>query len=88
MTTNTDPSKETAMPKYTLIEVNGNAFAVMGYTARALKNKGLHAEVQPMLDEAKAGNYTLLVATCDRYVQMANEEAVKNGYENQDDYGL
>lgn len=44
------------MPKYTLIEVNGNAFAVMGYTARALKNKGLHAEVQPMLDEAKAGN--------------------------------
>lgn len=76
------------MSKYTLIGVNGNAFAIMGYTAKTLKNEGLKAEIQPMLDEAKAGNYTLLVATCDKYVQMANEEAVKNGYENQDDYGL
>ena len=76
------------MPKYTLIGVNGNAFAVMGYTAKALKNEGLHAEVQTMLEKAKAGNYFQLVATCDEYVQMANAEAVKNGYEEQDDYGL
>lgn len=76
------------MPKYTLIGVNGNAFAVMGYTAKALRKEGLHTEVKTMLEKAKAGNYFQLVATCDEYVQMANEEAVKNGHEEKDDYGL
>ena len=30
------------MEKYTLVGVDGNAFAIMGYTANALKREGQH----------------------------------------------
>jgi len=70
------------MAKYTLIGVDGNAFAIMGYTSRALKREGLADKVQEMHDRATSGDYCNLIAVCDEYVDMANEKAYENGYED------
>ena len=69
------PKKEIeyAKPDYTLVGVDGNAFAIMGYTARALKNEGLHDKVDEMHTKATEGDYHHLIAVCDDYITMANE---------------
>lgn len=66
------------MAKYSLVGQDGNAYALMGYTARALKREGLR-------DKATSGDYYNLIAVCDDYVGMANEAAVANGYVDDDD---
>lgn len=58
--------------RYDLVGVDGNAFSLMGYTARALKDTG-HADlVDAMHKEATSGDYYNLIAVCDRYIQIAN----------------
>lgn len=59
---------------YSLIGVDGNAFAILGYTARALKQTGHRDLVDKMYDEAKSGDYYNLIAVCDRYIDIANGE--------------
>ena len=61
------------MEKFTLVGVDGNAFCIIGYTARALKRAGLRDKVDQLYEEAKSGDYYNLIAVCDRYVDMANE---------------
>lgn len=72
------------MAKYDLVGQDGNAFALMGYTARALKNEGLQDKVEEMQSRAMAGDYYNLyynlIAVCDDYLQMANRKAEDNGY--------
>lgn len=63
------------MAKYSLVGVNGNAFALMGYTGRALKNEGLRNKVGEMQERAMSGDYWNLIAVCDEYIDMANEAA-------------
>lgn len=63
------------MAKYTLIGVDGNAFSIMGYTARALKREKLGNLVDEMYEKATAGNYYELIAVCDSYIAKANEAA-------------
>lgn len=72
------------MAKYNLVGVDGNAYAIMGYTARALKNEGLRDKVDEMHQKATSGDYYNLIAVCDDYVEMANEAAVANGYVDDD----
>lgn len=75
------------MAKYDLVGQDGNAFALMGYTARALKNEGLRDKVEEMQSRATAGDYYHLIAVCDEYIQMANEKAEENGYiDDEEDY--
>ena len=69
------------MPKYDLVGIDGNAYCIMGYTARALKNEGLKDEADKMYKEATSGDYDNLLCVCVRYVDMANEKAEENGYE-------
>lgn len=64
--------------KYDLVGVDGNAFAIMGYTARALKNEGLRDLVQEMQNKATSGDYNNLLMVCMEYIDKANEEADKN----------
>lgn len=72
------------MAKYNLVGQDGNAFALMGYTARALRAEGLGELVDGMRKEATSGDYWNLVAVCDKYVEMANTAA---GYDpNECDY--
>ena len=68
------------MSKYCLVGQDGNAYALMGYTARALRNEGLGNLVEEMQKKAKSGDYYNLIAVCDSYLDKANAVAEKNGY--------
>ena len=60
--------------EYTLVGVDGNAFAIMGYTAKALRETG-HADlVKNMQERATNGDYNNLIYVCQRYLDIANEE--------------
>ncbi len=61
--------------KYSLIGVNGNAYAIMGYTKQALEAEGLQNLVDQMIEEATSGTYYHLIAVCDEYINRANEKA-------------
>ena len=73
------------MAKYCLVGQDGNAFALMGYTARALRNEGLGNLVDEMQSKAMSGDYYNLIRVCDEYCDMANEKAEENGYEEEDE---
>lgn len=60
--------------KYSLIGVDGNAFAVMGYTSRALKQSGHSNLVDEMREKAMSGDYYNLLAVCQEYIDIANGE--------------
>ena len=61
--------------KYSLVGVDGNAFAIMGYTGRALKREGLRDKVDEMISRATSGDYSNLICVCMEYIDMANEKA-------------
>lgn len=61
------------MAKFTLVGVDGNAFSIIGYTARALRKAGLKDMIPHMESEATSGDYNHLIATCDRYIEIAND---------------
>lgn len=69
------------MKAFTLVGVNGNAFSVMGYTARALKTAGLRDKVDEMHSKATSSDYFNLLRVCMKYVDMANKALEKQGYE-------
>lgn len=72
------------MKAYTLIGVNGNAFAIMAYTASAMKAaKFSKDEIDQMHTEAKSGDYWHLIAVCDSYIDAVNERL---GWVECDDY--
>ena len=73
------------MAKYDLVGQDGNAFYLMGYTANALRREGLGDLVVEMRNKAMSGDYYNLIAVCDEYVQMANEKAEKDGWEDDDE---
>lgn len=64
--------------KYSLVGVDGNAFSVMGFTARALRREGLRDLVDKMYEEAMSGDYYNLLAVCQGYIDLANERAEEN----------
>lgn len=69
------------MAKYNLVGVDGNAFSVMGYTARALKREGLGDLVDQMHEEAESGDYDNLLMVCMKYIDKANESAEENKHD-------
>ena len=61
---------------YDLVGVNGNAYSVMGYTARAMKEQGFErAEIKGMQKKAMSGDYDNLLCVCMEYIDMCNERA-------------
>lgn len=68
---------------YTLVGVDGNAFSVMGYTAKALRETGHKDLVKQMQTEAMSDDYNNLLRVCCRYIDIANEglEEEYNEYE-------
>lgn len=73
------------MAKYTLVGVDGNAYSVMGYTGRVLRNEGLGDLVDEMRDKAMSSDYNNLLRVCMEYVDKANDAAYANGYEDYDE---
>jgi len=62
--------------QYSLIGINGNAFALMGYTRRAMKETGFTAEeISMVMEEAQSGDYSNLVVTLDQAIDACNERA-------------
>ena len=61
------------MECFSLIGVDGNAFAIMGYTAHALRVAGLRDKVKEMQNRATSSDYDNLLCVCSEYVDMANE---------------
>jgi hypothetical protein len=45
---------------------DGNAYAIMGYVSRLLKECGRGAEVKSVLDEMKSGDYENLLKVAER----------------------
>lgn len=75
------------MKAYTLVGVNGNAFAIMAYTASAMRAaKFSKDEIDQMHTEAKSGDYYNLIAVCDRYVSAVNERLGLDEYDDDDEY--
>ena len=61
--------------KYSLVGQDGNAFALMGYTAKCMKECGLRDEISKMREEAMSSDYNNLICVCDSYVQKCNDIA-------------
>lgn len=62
------------MSAYTLVGVDGNAYAIMGYTSKAMKRAGFtKEEVDHMYKEATSGDYSNLICVCDEYIDKVNE---------------
>lgn len=63
--------------KYPDIEVqltgtDGNAFAIIGKVAKALRRAGVSKEVEEQfIDEATAGDYNHVIATAMRWVEVS-----------------
>ena len=71
------------MKAYSLVGVDGNAFNVMGYTARAMKDARFDKlEINKMYEEAQSGDYNNLLCVCMSYIDKVNE---KLGFENEED---
>lgn len=73
------------MGKYCLVGQDGNAFALMGYTARALRNEGLGDLVSEMQSKATSGDYYHLIAVCDEYLDIANLKAEVSDEEEEEE---
>ena len=72
--------------RYNLVGQDGNAFALMGYTARALKETGHRDLIDEMRQRAMSGDYWNLVAVCDEYIQIANDSLEDDDWDEEDDY--
>ena len=69
--------------KYDLVGIDGNAFSIMGYVSRALKNEGFGDLVDEYCKDAMSDDYDhLLLAVSIEYIGKANEKAEENGYED------
>ncbi len=71
--------------RYSLVGVNGNAFAIMGYTKRALMESGHKDLIEKMMGEAMSGDYMNLIRVCDGYIDIANGEEEDDWYEDLND---
>lgn len=58
---------------YSLVGVDGNAFSLIGYTGKALKEMGHRDLIDKMFKEATSGDYDNLIVVCQKYLDVANE---------------
>ena len=63
--------------RYTLVGVDGNAFAVMGYVRRAMKRcRKTGAEIDAYSKDAMSSDYNHLIAVSIEMIDKLNEELV------------
>lgn len=64
------------MEKYCLVGVDGNAFAVMGYVGKAMRETGFTKdEITAYQQEAMSGDYNNLLCVSMEYIDKCNERA-------------
>lgn len=60
--------------KYTLVGVDGNAFAIMGYVTHAMKVEGFTKEERDeYLEDAKSRDYNHLLCVSVDYIDRVND---------------
>jgi hypothetical protein len=75
------------MRAYSLVGVNGNAYALMGYTARAMNDAEFSKDdINAMYDAAKSGDYSHLICVCNSWIDKVNEKLGLDPLEEEDDY--
>ena len=63
------------MGKYSLIGVDGNAYAIMGYVRNAMKNERYDKEhIDIYLEEAQSGDYNHLLYVSQKMIDELNEK--------------
>lgn len=63
------------MAKYNLVGVDGNAFAVLGFVSKAMRNEGCtQEEIKKYNDDAKSGDYNHLLCVSMDMVEKLNEK--------------
>ncbi len=62
--------EEDEKPVVQLVGTDGNAFAIMGKVARALREAGKPELVKAYIDEATSGNYDHLLQVTMKYVDV------------------
>lgn len=58
---------------YCLIGQDGNAYALMNYTAKAMKTAGFRDQVSQMYSEATKGTYEDLLVELSKYIDIVNK---------------
>ena len=62
--------------KYNLVGVNGNAFSIMAYVRKAMKDeKFTKDEIEEYVNKATSGDYSNLLATSYAMVMICNHRA-------------
>lgn len=68
------------MSKYDLVGVDSNAFSILAYVRNALRKEGLKHLVQEYEQKATIADYDNLIVVSMDYIDLANEKAIENGY--------
>lgn len=64
-----------AKKKYNLIGVDGNAYAIMGYVAKAMKESGFtKEEITKYYDDCRSADYNHLVMASHSMVEKCNKK--------------
>lgn len=62
------------MKEYTLVGVDGNAFAILAYTQKAMREcKFSKEQIEKMRVEATTSNHDNLICVCMDYLEKCNE---------------
>lgn len=70
---------------YSLVGVDGNAYAIMGYTSRAMLDaKFSRDDILQMRNEAMSGDYSHLICVCDSWIDKVNEKLGLDPLEEED----
>lgn len=73
------------MSKYDLVGIDSNAFSVLAYVEKALRREGLKDKIDDYKAKATSSDYDHLLAISIEYIDLANEAAIRNGYEEIED---
>lgn len=61
--------------KYSLIGVDGNAYAVMGYVREAMRHEGYSKEqIKAFIDKATSSDYNNLLVVCNKQIEEINKK--------------
>ena len=67
--------------EYSLVGINGNAFSVMGYVTKAMKEqKYKKAEIDAYMEKAMSGNYDNLIMESMQMLDEINEKVAESDF--------
>lgn len=72
--------------EYNLVGINGNAFSVMAYVRKAMKEQGFSkSEIDNYVKEAMSSTYDNLLVESMKYLDLCNEKMWFGDYDTDDE---